>query len=108
MEEIFESFGIYERRDFTRTLPTNLSKHIFSFLSPKDLSRCAQVSSHWKQLSEHDDVWKPKAMKFGWYLPYEPFRREVGAWKAHYIECVCSINAQPLSKVGAWLVKMFN
>ncbi len=102
MENVFESFGIYERRDFTRVLPTNLSKLIFSHLSPQDLSRCAQVTSHWKFLSENDDIWKPKCLKFGWYLPYEPLKRELGAWKTHYIECVLSINAQPLSKKDAF------
>ena len=34
----------YERKDFTQVLPTNLSMHIFSFLSAKDLCRCAQVT----------------------------------------------------------------
>lgn len=92
---------MYERRDFTRVLPSNLTERIFSFLSPQDLSRCAQVSSHWKTLSERDDVWKPKCLKLGWYLPYEPAHREVGAWKAHYVECVCSIHARPLSKVSS-------
>ncbi len=101
MEDVFESFGIYERRDFTRVLPTDLSRLIFSYLSPQDLSRCAQVTSHWRSLSEHDDVWRPKCLKFGWYLPYEPTKRELGSWKAHYIECVLSINAQPLSKEDA-------
>ncbi len=52
MEEVFNAFGIYERKDFTSILPTNLSQKIFSFLSPQDLSRVAQVSSHWKYLSE--------------------------------------------------------
>ena len=41
----------------------------------------------------------PKCLKFGWLLPYTPFNRELGAWKAHYIECVTSINAKPLTKV---------
>ena len=41
-----------ERCDFTQVLPKNLSMYIFSYLSPKDLSRCAQVNSHWKFLSE--------------------------------------------------------
>ncbi len=52
LEEAFDQIGVFERKDFTAILPTNLSKHIFSFLSAKDLARCAQVSSHWKYLSE--------------------------------------------------------
>lgn len=55
-----------------------------------------------KGKNKKDDVWRPKALKFGWYLPYEPFHREHGAWKAHYIECVCGINALPLSKEDAY------
>ncbi len=52
MEEAFDHFGVYERKDFTTRLPAQLSKRIFSLLSAKDLCRCAQVSSHWKHLSE--------------------------------------------------------
>jgi hypothetical protein len=102
MEDIFQQFGIYERKDFTTVLPKYISIYIFSFLSPKDLCRCAQVSSHWKYLSEQDDVWMPKCMKFGWYLPYAPYKREIGAWKDYYVDCVLSINAHPLSKEDAF------
>ena len=52
LEDTFENYGAAERKDFTRVLPKYLSTYILSFLSPKDLSRCAQVSSHWKFLSE--------------------------------------------------------
>ena len=52
IEDVFNTHGIYERKDFTTVLPKHLSLRIFSFLSAKDLSRCAQVSSHWKFLSE--------------------------------------------------------
>ena len=96
---MFDNLGISERKDFTRVLPKYLSQHIFSYLSPKDLSRCSQVSSHWKYVSEQDEIWMPKCLKFGWYLPYTPSSRELGAWKSHYIDCVNSINAKPLSKV---------
>ncbi len=99
IEDMFDNLGISERKDFTRVLPKYLSQHIFSYLSPKDLSRCSQVSSHWKYVSEQDEIWMPKCLKFGWYLPYTPSSRELGAWKSHYIDCVNSINAKPLSKV---------
>ena len=66
MEELFDAFGIYERKDFTRVLPTDLSRHIFAYLSPQDLSRCAQVSSHWKFLTEQ--------VKF--FSIYNQFRHE--------------------------------
>ena len=38
--------------DFTTVLPRFLSMYIFSFLEPKTLCRCAQVSWAWKFLSE--------------------------------------------------------
>lgn len=38
--------------DFTTVLPRFLSLYIFSFLEPKSLCRCAQVSWTWKFLSE--------------------------------------------------------
>ncbi|RUS73144.1 hypothetical protein EGW08_019086, partial [Elysia chlorotica] len=38
--------------DFTRVLPRFLSCYIFSFLEPKSLCRCAQVSWNWKFVSE--------------------------------------------------------
>ena len=44
----------------------------------------------------------PKCLRFGWYLPYKPHSRELGAWKAYYTECVNSINAEPLSKEDAY------
>jgi hypothetical protein len=122
LEDCFDDIGVFERKDFTQRLPKYLSVYIFSFLSPQDLSRCAQVSSHWKFLSEQvrvcpellvvvldyvwwynfifqkDDVWIPKCVRLGWYLPYKPSARELGAWKNYYLECVNSIRAKPLSK----------
>ena len=43
-------------------------------------------------------------MNFGWFLPYHPHKREFGAWKLHYIDCILSISAFPLGKVcfGIW------
>lgn len=99
IEEFFEYSGIAEHRDFTQIIPKNLSLKIFSYLSPKDLSRCAQVSSHWKYLSENDDIWMPKCLNFGWFLSYKPHEREFAAWKFHYIDCALNINAEPLDKV---------
>ena len=56
LEEAFDYFGVYERKDFTTILPTNLTKYVFSFLSAQDLARCSQVSSHWKHLSEQVNI----------------------------------------------------
>ena len=41
-----------KRQDFTRVLPRHLSLRIFSLLDPRSLCRAAQVSWHWKFLSE--------------------------------------------------------
>ena len=38
--------------DFSNVLPRFLSLYVFSFLHPKTLSKCSQVSWHWKFLTE--------------------------------------------------------
>ncbi|KAK6169969.1 hypothetical protein SNE40_018478 [Patella caerulea] len=78
--------------DFTSVLPKFLSVYIFSFLDPKSLSRASQVCWHWKFLSEQDDIWREKCMKYGWYIPYTPADNEYGAWKMHYLACVQTLD----------------
>ncbi|XP_053317007.1 epithelial cell-transforming sequence 2 oncogene-like [Spea bombifrons] len=78
--------------DFTTVLPRFVSLYILSFLNPRDLCSAAQVSWHWKFLSEQDCLWMPKCSKFGWFLPYTPPENEYGAWKRHYITCACSLD----------------
>nr|DBA26708.1 TPA: hypothetical protein GDO54_010933 [Pyxicephalus adspersus] len=78
--------------DFTTVIPRVLSLYIFSFLNVHDLCVAAQVSWHWKFLSEQDCLWMPKCTKFGWFLPYSPADNEYGAWKRHYISCACSLD----------------
>ncbi|XP_059150154.1 epithelial cell-transforming sequence 2 oncogene-like [Physella acuta] len=78
--------------DFTTVLPRFLSCYIFSFLEPKSLCRCAQVSWHWKFLSEQEVVWLPKCVRLGWFLPYTPADNEYGAWKRHYIACIHTLD----------------
>ncbi|XP_023605967.1 epithelial cell-transforming sequence 2 oncogene-like [Myotis lucifugus] len=78
--------------DFSTVLPRFISLYIFSFLSPKDLCAAAQVSWPWKFLTEQDCIWMPKCIKLGWFLPYTPTDHEYGAWKHHYIECVCNLD----------------
>ncbi|KAJ8315773.1 hypothetical protein KUTeg_007923 [Tegillarca granosa] len=62
------------------------------FPRTKSLSRAAQVSWHWKFLSEEDIVWMPKCLKHGWFLPYTPPSNEFGAWKRHYIGCAQTLD----------------
>ncbi|KAJ6661159.1 hypothetical protein lerEdw1_015295 [Lerista edwardsae] len=77
-----------EALDFTRRLPRVLSLYIFSFLDPRSLCRCAQVSWHWKYLTELDQIWLLKCLRYGWYINLSPTPFEQGIWKRHYIEMV--------------------
>ncbi|TRZ18634.1 hypothetical protein HGM15179_008485, partial [Zosterops borbonicus] len=77
-----------EAVDFTTRLPRVLSLYIFSFLDPRSLCRCAQVSWHWKYLSELDQLWMLKCLRFGWFINFCPTPFEQGVWKRHYIEMV--------------------
>ncbi|NWX64554.1 FBX16 protein, partial [Promerops cafer] len=77
-----------EAVDFTTRLPRVLSLYIFSFLDPRSLCRCAQVSWHWKYLSELDQLWMLKCLRFGWFLNFCPTPFEQGVWKKLYIEMV--------------------
>ncbi|POI22877.1 hypothetical protein CIB84_013372, partial [Bambusicola thoracicus] len=46
------------------------------------------VSWHWKNLSELDQLWMKKCLRFGWYINFIPTPFEQGIWKRHYIEMV--------------------
>ncbi|XP_058144065.1 F-box only protein 16 isoform X2 [Dasypus novemcinctus] len=74
--------------DFTAALPRVLSLYIFSFLDPRSLCRCSQVSWHWKNLSELDQLWMLKCLRFNWYINFSPTPLEQGVWKKHYIQMV--------------------
>uniref|UniRef100_A0A673U0U3 F-box protein 16 n=1 Tax=Suricata suricatta TaxID=37032 RepID=A0A673U0U3_SURSU len=77
-----------EALDFTTKLPRVLSLYIFSFLDPRSLCRCAQVSWHWKNLTELDQLWMLKCLRFNWYISFSPTPFEQGIWKKHYIQMV--------------------
>ncbi|XP_023570456.1 F-box only protein 16 [Octodon degus] len=77
-----------EALDFTTTLPRVLSVYIFSFLDPRSLCRCAQVSWHWKNLAELDQLWMLKCLRFNWCIDFSPSPFEQGIWKKHYIQMV--------------------
>ncbi|KAI4541997.1 hypothetical protein MG293_007376, partial [Ovis ammon polii] len=77
-----------EALDFTTKLPRVLSLYIFSFLDPRSLCRCAQVSWHWKNLTELDQLWMLKCLRFNWYINFSPTPYEQGVWKKHYIQMV--------------------
>ncbi|XP_074521092.1 epithelial cell-transforming sequence 2 oncogene-like [Halichoeres trimaculatus] len=78
--------------DFTAVLPRFLSLYVMSFLSPRDLCSAAQVSWHWRVLSEQDCLWASRCIRRGWFLPYTPAEKESGAWKNHYVSCVSTLD----------------
>ncbi|XP_054977739.1 F-box only protein 16 [Sorex araneus] len=77
-----------EALDFTTRLPRVLSLRIFSFLDPRTLCRCAQVSWHWKNLTELDQLWMLKCLRFNWCIDFCPTPFEQGVWKKLYIQRV--------------------
>ncbi|XP_056015999.1 epithelial cell-transforming sequence 2 oncogene-like isoform X2 [Ostrea edulis] len=91
----FQDHVPLQHLDFTTVLPKFLSLYIFSFLDPKSLCRSAQVSWHWKFLSEQDVVWMPKCLNYGWFLPYKAPDNEFGAWKKYYLGCVQTPDYRP-------------
>ncbi|MXQ94507.1 hypothetical protein E5288_WYG021619 [Bos mutus] len=61
--------------------------HLF-FPGPRSLCHCAQVSWHWKNLTELDQLWMLKCLWFNWYINVSPTPCEQGVWKKHYIQMV--------------------
>ncbi|XP_070786926.1 epithelial cell-transforming sequence 2 oncogene-like [Enoplosus armatus] len=78
--------------DFTAVLPRFLSLYVMSFLSPRDLCSAAQVSWHWRVLAEQDCLWAGRCIRRGWFLPYTPGEKELGACKNHYVSCVSTLD----------------
>nr|KAG5691354.1 hypothetical protein BaRGS_033403 [Batillaria attramentaria] len=72
--------------DFTRVLPRVISLYVFSFLDPSSLSRASQVCWYWHDLCERDELWMPRCVRVGWYLPFTPSPYERGVWKRHFVE----------------------
>ncbi|XP_026196823.1 F-box only protein 16 [Anabas testudineus] len=81
--------------DFTSLLPRALSLYLFSFLDPRSLSRCAQVSWHWKSIVELDQLWMPKCLRLNWCINFSPTPYEQGVWKRHYIQTVRELQLSP-------------
>jgi F-box protein 16 len=46
------------------------------------------VSWHWKNLTELDQLWMLKCLRFNWYINFSPTPYEQGVWKKHYIQMV--------------------
>uniref|UniRef100_A0A3B3XCJ5 F-box domain-containing protein n=1 Tax=Poecilia mexicana TaxID=48701 RepID=A0A3B3XCJ5_9TELE len=86
--------------DFTCLLPRALCLYLFSFLDPRSLCRCAQVSWHWKSIVELDQLWMAKCLRFGWCITFSPSAFEQGVWKRHYIETVQDLQRRLLEVSG--------
>ncbi|XP_042246837.1 F-box only protein 16 isoform X4 [Thunnus maccoyii] len=84
--------------DFTCLLPRALCLYLFSFLDPRSLCRCAQVSWHWKSIVELDQLWMPKCLRLGWCINFSPTPFEQGVWKRHYIQTVQELQLKPRLK----------
>uniref|UniRef100_A0A3B3UUB5 F-box protein 16 n=1 Tax=Poecilia latipinna TaxID=48699 RepID=A0A3B3UUB5_9TELE len=85
--------------DFTCLLPRALCLYLFSFLDPRSLCRCAQVSWHWKNIVELDQLWMAKCLRFGWCITFSPSAFEQGVWKRHYIKTVQDLQRRLLESV---------
>ncbi|CAF1684486.1 unnamed protein product, partial [Adineta ricciae] len=83
-------------QDFTRLFPRVLSLYIFSFLDPRSLCRCAQVCWYWKFLTESDQIWMPKCLRFGWTTKQNPSPYESNVWKRVYSFNIQALQTMPI------------
>lgn len=64
--------------DFLQELPPELSLHILSFLSYKDLCRAAQVSKRWRNIIDSNETgWKELLDRDGFVLPAGELERAI-------------------------------
>lgn len=56
---------------------------------------CVQVCWYWKYLAECHELWQPKCLRLGWFLPTPPSQYDCSAWKRHYVACVCQLHWSP-------------
>nr|CAB3245208.1 F-box only protein 16-like [Phallusia mammillata] len=90
-----------EKHDFTKIFPRVLTLYIFSYLDPRTLCRCSQVSWYWNYLAEMDCLWRPKCLKFGWYPVYQPSPFEEKVWKRFYVTTVHDLNYAKAKSIEA-------
>uniref|UniRef100_A0A672JNG8 F-box protein 16 n=1 Tax=Salarias fasciatus TaxID=181472 RepID=A0A672JNG8_SALFA len=84
--------------DFACLLPRALCLYVFSFLDPRSLSRCAQVSWHWRSMVDLDQLWMRKCLKLGWCVHPCPTAFEQGVWKRRYIQGVQELKLSRLQQ----------
>lgn len=83
-------------QDFTRVFPRVLCLYIFSFLDPRSLCRAGQVCWYWKFLSESDQIWMPKCLRFGWTPKHSPSPFESNVWKRVYSFNIQALQTMPV------------
>ena len=84
-EQMLASIDHHSKMDSNLTL--KIFVHIF------------KVCWYWKMLTESDQLWMPKCLRFGWNLNYIPSSFENGIWKQFYIENIRALQYIPLNKV---------
>ncbi|KAA8583297.1 hypothetical protein FQN60_015843 [Etheostoma spectabile] len=84
--------------DFTRLLPRALCLYLFSFLDPRSLCRCAQVSWIWRSIVELDQLWMPKCVRLGWCINFSPTPLEQAVWKRLYVHTVQELRVTALQQ----------
>ncbi|XP_034756677.1 F-box only protein 16 [Etheostoma cragini] len=82
--------------DFTCLLPRALCLYLFSFLDPRSLCRCAQVSWLWRSIVELDQLWMPKCVRLGWCINFSPTPLEQAVWKRLYVHTVQELRVTAL------------
>ena len=66
-----------------------------------------QVSWHWKNLTELDQLWMLKCLRFNWYINFSPTPFEQGIWKKHYIQMVKELHVtKPKVNLGKETAKL--
>jgi F-box protein 16 len=60
-------------------------------------------------LSESDQLWIPKCLRFGWNLNYIPSSFETGIWKQFYTENIKALQYVPVkvTKKILFFIKIF-
>ncbi|XP_028461661.1 F-box only protein 16 [Perca flavescens] len=84
--------------DFTCLLPRALCLYLFSFLDPRSLCRCAQVSWLWRSIVEMDQLWMPKCVRLGWCINFSPTPLEQAVWKRLYIQTAQELQVTSLQQ----------
>ena len=94
-KECFSFFRVKFRRQVNCTRNLKVLKQMIcvpeSIMTRKPPFKKPHNSS-FSLLSLKDCLWKPKCIRFGWFLPYSPTDHEYGAWKHHYIACVSNLD----------------